>query len=90
MSFFKTHTFHPIPGKIPNIDPKVIGPQLATSYTTDRDARYFSNGRDGYSVKLVPFKMLVAKPGKIDENGTSWLPVRFDADAMDDVQKLAH
>jgi hypothetical protein len=51
---------------------------LASSYTTERDYDHFKNGRDGYSVKLISFNMLVQKPGRLSnvEGDTRWTPIK--------------
>ncbi|MGE4232723.1 MAG: TadE/TadG family type IV pilus assembly protein [Bacteriovoracia bacterium] len=41
---------------------KVVDPtKIATSYSTDHDYAYYAGGRDGYSVKYIPFKKVAAK-----------------------------
>lgn len=94
-AFFKSRKFFPqIPGKaVIAADPKVSGPKLASSYTTDHESHYFINGRDGYSVKLVPWKLILSS-AKVsnDPNGEGdWAPERetFNGE-RENLQKLQH
>lgn len=53
----------------PSIPDKVWEPNaLATSFSTDHDYTYYSGGRDGYSVKFIPFNQIQAK---IEASGTT-------------------
>lgn len=70
--FFNSHGPLPtIPGKLAG-PLESVGPRLATSFTTQYDGKYYNTGRDGYSVKLVPFKVLLSRTGKGTNDGTNW------------------
>jgi hypothetical protein len=63
------------PGKLPpTADSKTM---LATSWVTSNDPEYHQRGRDGYSVKFIPFRMLLTNPGYLTNTGGSpyWAPV---------------
>ncbi len=78
----------------PNIPGKQINPRiLATSYVTDHDPKYYNAGRDGYSVKHIPFRMLLQTPGKLANltGTTSWQAVRDNMKGeKPELLKLAH
>ncbi len=96
-AFYQNHPPPNIPGKVSvkwSTKATGAGPFLATSWVTDRDAGYFSNGRDGYSVKLIALKSLLSAPGKItnDPSGqANWIPLSgaFNGE-REDMQKVAH
>ncbi|MEW6056778.1 MAG: pilus assembly protein TadG-related protein [Bdellovibrionota bacterium] len=78
-----------IPGKIAG-PAESVGPRIASSFTTSHDRTYYENGRDGYSVKFIPFKMLVAAPGQLTP-AANWPVVNgnFGGD-IEDLRLLAH
>jgi hypothetical protein len=73
--FSKGNAPAPIPGTIPPTGPRS---RLATSFATDHDGGYFQTGRDGYSVKFIPFKSLFGSPLPLtnDPSEANWEPIR--------------
>ena len=93
-AYYQNNTFPAIPGKVTSSNPQSVGPLLASSWTTDHDQTYFTSGRDGYSVKLIPFKILLSHPGKVtnDPSGAAnWPPIKGGfTDDQSELQKTAH
>lgn len=92
--YFQNNGPYPnIPGKIAGEDASGVAPRLATSYTSEHDSIYYQNGRVGYSVKFIPFRMLTQKPGLLTNTGgsTVWKSMNgaFGPD-LSDVNKIAH
>lgn len=66
--------------------------KAATSYVPPNDLDMMQRGRDGYSVKLVPFKMLTATPGKRANTGPGgqWVPFTPSGPDAAEIPLLSH
>ncbi len=91
-NFFQTNPPRPIlPFKL-NGDLNMIRRRLASSYVTENHIAHYQAGREGYSVKLIPFKNLLQRAGKLmNDPNTVWGLLR-DSYGQDrsDVEQLWH
>lgn len=87
--FYGTNPPKPIYGKVPA---NARGKEMAaSSFSTLHDPFYYEHGRDGYSVKFIPFQMLMSSTGIASNSpSTPWMPLKENFPEKGDMQKLQH